>query len=326
MKRILTILALSLLCLISNAQLVWKISGNGTKKPSYILGTHHGCPFTYCDSIPGLMKAFDKVDNIIGEINMIELAEMSPERMQKMQAMMMMPADTSLLSLFNKEETVKVNAWLIKELGANLEMLSMMMPTDTSLLSLFNEEETAEVNAWLMKEMGANLEMLSMMNPMTIMVTVQNKVMMEVIPDVADMTTIDKYMQTLGQSKGKTIGELETADYQMELLYGNSLEEQADALLEMIDLGNSKELMIQLTDAYKSQNLDTLWEIFQEQMTGYEYDAIVKVRNLNWEKQMKELLPRQTTLFVVGAGYLPGEFGMINLLREAGYKVKPVKR
>ena len=289
MKRILTLLALSLLCLTSNAQLVWKISGNGIKKPSYILGTHHGCPFTYCDSIPGLMKVFDKVDNIIGEINMIEFDQMSPERMQKMQAMMMMPADTSLLSLFNKEETVKVNSWLIKELGANLEMLSMM-------------------------------------NPMTIMVTVQNKVMMEVIPDVADMTTIDKYMQTLGQSKGKTIGELETADYQMELLYGNSLEEQADALLEMIDLGNSKELMIQLTDAYKSQNLDTLWEIFQEQMTGYEYDAIVKVRNLNWEKQMKELLPEQTTLFVVGAGHLPGEYGMINLLREAGYKVKPVKK
>ena len=76
----------------------------------------------------------------------------------------------------------------------------------------------------------------------------------------------------------------------------------------------------------KSQNLDTLWKVFQEQMTGYEYDTIVKVRNLNWEKQMKELLPQQTTLFVVGAGHLPGEYGMINLLREAGYKVKPVKK
>ena len=289
MKRILTILALSLTCLTSNAQLVWKISGNGIQKPSYILGTHHGCPFTYCDSIPGLMKAFDKVDNIIGEINMIEFAEMSPERMQKMQAMMMMPADTSLLSLFSTEEAAKVNEWLGKKMGASLEMLSVM-------------------------------------KPMTIMVTVQNKEMMEVIPEIATMTTIDKYMQTLGQRKGKTIGELETADYQMELLYGNSLEEQADALLEMIGRRNSKELMHQLTDAYKSQNLDTLWEIFQEQMTGYEYDAIVKVRNLNWEKQMKELLPKQTTLFVVGAGHLPGEFGMINLLREAGYKVKAVKK
>ena len=289
MKRILTLLALSLLCLTSNAQLVWKISGNGIKKPSYILGTHHGCPFTYCDSIPGLMKAFDKVDNIIGEINMIEFSEMSPERMQKMQAMMMMPADTSLLSLFSTEEAAKVNEWLGKKMGASLEMLSVM-------------------------------------KPMTIMVTVQNKEMMEVIPEVADMTTIDKYMQTLGQRKGKTIGELETADYQMELLYGNSLEEQADALLEMIDHEDSKGLLQQLTSAYKSQNLDTLWKVFQEQMTGYEYDAIVKVRNLNWEKQMKEILPKQTTLFVVGAGHLPGEYGMINLLREAGYKVKPVKK
>ena len=289
MKRILTILALSILCLTSNAQLVWKISGNGIKKPSYILGTHHGCPFTYCDSIPGLMKVFDKVDNIIGEINMIEFAEMSPERMQKMQAMMMMPADTSLLSLFSTEEAAKVNEWLGKKMGASLEMLSVM-------------------------------------KPMTIMVTVQNKEMMEVIPEIATITTIDKYMQTLGQRKGKTIGELETADYQMELLYGNSLEEQADALLEMIDQGDSKGLLQQLTNAYKSQNLDTLWKVFQEQMTGYEYDAIVKVRNLNWEKQMKELLPKQSTLFVVGAGHLPGESGMINLLREAGYKVKPVKK
>ena len=289
MKRILTILALSLMCLTSNAQLVWKISGNGIKKPSYILGTHHGCPFTYCDSIPGLMKVFDKVDNIIGEINMIEFAEMSPERMQKMQAMMMMPADTSLLSLFSTEEAAKVNEWLGKKMGASLEMLSVM-------------------------------------KPMTIMVTVQNKEMMEVIPEIATMTTIDKYMQTLGQRKGKTIGELETADYQMELLYGNSLEEQADALLEMIDHGDSKGLLQQLTNAYKSQNLDTLWKVFQEQMTGYEYDAIVKVRNLNWEKQMKELLPKQSTLFVVGAGHLPGESGMINLLREAGYKIKPVKK
>ena len=289
MKRILTILVLSLLCLTSNAQLVWKISGNGIKNPSYILGTHHGCPFNYCDSIPGLMKAFDKVDNIIGEINMIEFSEMSPERMQKMQAM-------------------------------------MMMPSDTSLLSLFNEEETAKVNAWLKDEMGASLEMLSVMKPMTIMVTVQNKILTEMMPELATMTSIDKYMQTLVQSKGKSIGELESADYQMELLYGNSLEEQADALLEMIGQGNSKGLMQQLMDAYKSQNLDTLWEIFQEQMTGYEYDAIVKVRNLNWEKQMKELLPKQSTLFVVGAGHLPGESGMINLLREAGFKVKPVKK
>ena len=112
----------------------------------------------------------------------------------------------------------------------------------------------------------------------------------------------------------------------MNLLYGNSLEEQADALLEMARGGNSKELMTELTAVYKSQDLDALWDVFKEQMTGYEYDALVSVRNQNWKKQIVELLPAQSSLFVVGSGHLPGEKGIINLLREAGFKVKPVKK
>lgn len=288
MKKIITIVALSVMCLTSNAQLVWKISGNGLEKPSHILGTHHGCPFNYCDSIPGLMDAFDKADMVIGEIDMISLSQMSQEEMIRMKTMMMMPADTALLSLFNPEEKTKVDNWLKASLGADLNMLASL-------------------------------------KPMTIMVTVMNKMMTELAPELATMTQIDKYMQTLAQSKGKKVGELETADYQIGLLYGTSLADQADALVEMAGQDNTKELMTKLTEAYKSQDLEKLWRAFREQMTELEYEEVVKVRNLNWEKQMKEILPRQSTLFVVGAGHLPGEFGMISLLRKAGYKVEPAK-
>ena len=120
---------------------------------------------------------------------------------------------------------------------------------------------------------------------MTIMVTVQNKILMDIIPDIASMTGMDKYMQTLAVSQGKKVGGLETMEYQMSLLYGSSLDEQADALLEMAQNSNSKELMIELTAAYKSQNLDTLWSVFKDQMTRYEYDALVSERNKNWKKQ-----------------------------------------
>ena len=290
MKRILVIIAFVLLAVQSaNAQFLWKISGRGIEKPSYILGTHHAIPFTYCDSIPGLMKAFEEVDFVIGEFDMVKMGEMSPAQMQNMQKMMMMPADTTLLSLFSKEE---------KEL----------------------------LDSYLKETIGAQLEMFSSMKPMTIMVTVQNKVLMDIIPDIASMTGMDKYMQTLAVSKGRKVGGLETMEYQMSLLYGSSLEEQADALLEMAQNSNSKELMIELTAAYKSQNLDALWSVFKDQMTRYEYDALVSERNKNWKKQIVELLPVQSSLFVVGSGRLPGEKGMIKLLKKAGYKVKPVKK
>lgn len=289
MKRILTILALSLLCLTSNAQLLWKISGNGIKKPSYIVGSHHACTFQYCDSIPGLMKAFEKVDYVIGEYDMVKSQQMTPEETMKLKSMMMMPADTSFASLFAEDEKAKLDEFLKSKLG---------VPSDK----------------------------LATLKPMAIMITVQNKVIMEVLPDAATMTGMDKYMQTFADYKGKGVGGLETMNYQMELLFGGSLESQADALLEYIDTGNTKELITKLTDAYKSQDLDQFWEVFMEQMSKYDYDNVVTVRNRNWEKQMKELLPKQSTLFVVGAGHLPGEFGMINLLRNAGYKLKPVTK
>lgn len=290
MKSLLvTILLMVIGTLYAPAQLLWKISGRGIEKPSYILGTHHAVPFTYCDSIPGLMEAFEEVDYVIGEFDMVKMGEMTPVQMQNMQKRMMMPADTTLLSLFNVEE---------KEL----------------------------LDAYLKETVGAELQMFSAMKPMTIMVTVQNRILMNIIPDIASMTGIDKYMQTLAVSKGKSVGGLETMEYQMSLLYGSSLEEQADALLEMAQNSNSKELLIELTAAYKSQNLDILWNVFKEQMTRYEYDALVSVRNRNWEKQIVELVPAQSSLFVVGSGHLPGEKGMITLLKQAGYNVEPIQK
>ena len=289
MRRLFAIIVFVLLLAQSaNAQLLWKISGRGIEKPSYILGTHHAVPFTYCDSIPGLMEAFDQVDYVIGEFDMVKMGEMTQTQMLNMQKMMMMPADTALLSLFSVEE---------KEL----------------------------LDKYLKETVGAELQMFSAMKPMTIMITVQNRILMDIIPDIASMTGMDKYMQTLAASKGKSVGGLETMDYQMNLLYGSSLEEQADALLEMAQNGNSKELMTELTVAYKTQNLDALWSVFKDQMTSYEYDALVSVRNRNWENQIMELLPVQSSLFVVGSGHLPGEKGMINLLKKAGYKINPVK-
>ena len=290
MRRLFAIIAFMLLAAQSaNAQLLWKISGRGIEKPSYILGTHHAVPFTYCDSIPGLMKAFEEVDYVIGEFDMVKMGEMTQAQMQNMQKMMMMPADTTLLSLFS-------------------------------------EKEKEQLDAYLKETVGAELQMFSAMKPMTIMVTVQNKILMDIIPDIASMTGMDKYMQTLAVSQGKKVGGLETMEYQMSLLYGSSLDEQADALLEMAQNSNSKELMIELTAAYKSQDLDALWSVFKDQMTRYEYDALVSERNKNWKKQIVELLPVQSSLFVVGSGHLPGEKGMIKLLKKAGYKVKPVKK
>ena len=52
----------------ANAQLLWKISGNGLEKPSYVFGTHHVAPASMLDSIPGFNQAIADCDVVYGEV------------------------------------------------------------------------------------------------------------------------------------------------------------------------------------------------------------------------------------------------------------------
>jgi uncharacterized protein YbaP (TraB family) len=51
---------------------------------------------------------------------------------------------------------------------------------------------------------------------------------------------------------------------------------------------------------------------------------LLNSRNIEWVKKLQTLMKEQSLVVAVGAGHLPGQKGVINLLRKAGYKVEPV--
>ena len=57
--------------LSANAQLLWKVSGNGLSSPSYIMGTHHLAPLSVKDGIAGLQKAMDEGKAVIKNMRRI---------------------------------------------------------------------------------------------------------------------------------------------------------------------------------------------------------------------------------------------------------------
>ena len=71
------------------------------------------------------------------------------------------------------------------------------------------------------------------------------------------------------------------------------------------DLANAKDILATEKD-----------EEFREMLTD---------RNHNWVEAMPAIMAERPTLFVVGAGHLPCEEGVLALLKRQGYKVKPVK-
>lgn len=67
MKRLLPILIGLMLSLSSEAQLLYRISGNSAERPSYLLATNRYIDISYLDSIPGLFRAFGRCDKVVTE-------------------------------------------------------------------------------------------------------------------------------------------------------------------------------------------------------------------------------------------------------------------
>ena len=83
--------------------------------------------------------------------------------------------------------------------------------------------------------------------------------------------------------------------------------------------------------AYFAQNLDAIKEALDTKMhnncdsTPEEEAALIDDRNADWLTKMPAIMAQKPTLFAVGAGHLPGDKGVLNLLRKAGYTVEGVK-
>jgi uncharacterized protein YbaP (TraB family) len=130
---------------------------------------------------------------------------------------------------------------------------------------------------------------------------------------------------------GKNVKGLETMAYQLSIFDTIPYKMQAMQLVKYVDEAgkggdsDSKEYE-KLLEAYREQDLSKLEEFTKSTDMGISgfTDILLYNRNRNWVEKLKDILPGRSVVVAVGAGHLPGENGVINLLRKAGFTVKPV--
>ena len=89
--------------------------------------------------------------------------------------------------------------------------------------------------------------------------------------------------------------------------------------------------MKELAAAYFAQDMQKLWDLTQEKLgtscdsTPEEEMALIYNRNAAWAEMMPAMISENSILFVVGAAHLPGEKGVLELLKAKGYTVEAVK-
>ncbi len=293
-KLLISVLLLAASVAGANAQLLWKVSGNGAKGNSYLLGTHHLAPISMLDSIKGFNSAINEVEAVGGEIDMTDMAAQTQLSMQYMMA----PADSLLTMVLTPAQADSVGSILAKYMG------------DQVNISMFAPLKPAAVSTQL-----ALLETMATMPP-------------EVVQALASGQQLDSQVQKLGQEAGKKPFAMESAEQQLALLMGNPISEQAEDLMKAVReilSGESAAKVKELTDAYLSQNMAAIEKVMFEgdQMSEEEMKRLITDRNSAWVAKLVEIMPNESVLLAVGCGHLPGEKGLIQQLRSAGYTVEP---
>ena len=291
MKKTLVFMLLLCITLGAQAQLLWKVSGNGLDRPSYVIGTHHLAPLSVKDSIANLQQAIDQTEQVYGEIVMDDAN--NPEILMKMQQAMMLPADTTLKSFYTQAQYDTIAAVVKNYMGVDLALFDKVKPaTITTQLSV-----------------ALDMKSLKGFNP---------------------QEQLDTWFQTQARQAGKKVGSLETIDMQINVLY-NSQTLMRQALLlycTATHIEQGVDQSLRMNQAYMKQDLDELLAIIEEKMsdacdsTPEEISTLIYGRNANWARQFPSIMKQSPTLFVVGAGHLPGPQGLLKLLQKQGYTVE----
>lgn len=263
--------------------LLWRITGKGMQKPSYLFGTMHLLCADDIQLSDSLSKAIESASSVYLELDMDNLVEMMGA-MTKMN----MRNDTTLADLLTKEEYDKVKAYMT----ANSKMLPF------STVEKFKPFLAASM---LMEQQAACSNMISM----------------------------EQLIMEKSKSTGVPIKGMETMAYQMSIFDSIPYTFQAKELVKMISekkKGGGDQLKV-LTDAYRKQQLSRMEALTRDGDMGImNYtDLLLYKRNRNWASKLEGMLGEETLVIAVGAGHLPGDKGVISLLRKAGYKVEPMK-
>lgn len=198
----------------------------------------------------------------------------------------------------------------------------MSMKGGKKLKDILTEDEYRRVETFFKDSLKSSLAMFQGMKPLLLTSLVYPKLM----PCDA-VTSVEEQLVKLAKENKKEVRGLETMAFQASVFDSIPYKEQADELLKTIDsLSKSKRYFDSMARAYKSQNMALLENMLTDDDFGMEgnQDVLVNKRNENWVGQLKDIMKKEAVFVAVGAGHLPGKEGLIALLRQAGYTVRPV--
>lgn len=290
MTKISTLLIALFSAFMLNAQieqencLLWEISGNGLEAPSYLYGTIHLVPKSDFFFFDNWLEKLETCDVLVLETDI----NLSIKEQLALIPKMQLPDGKSLSDFMTKDEFNEFSTYLNDSLEVSSKIYSLCM----SYKPFFS----------------------------------YSLLLHDALP--GKKIVYEDYLSKKAKKNDMGIIGLEELYFQLDLVDEISIEDQLKLFL--FDSKKEKQTNLleefnKLLDFYKNQDLNSIASLESEtEEDDYFYENFLIKRNIDWIGKIKAILVKKSAFIAVGAAHLPGEQGLINLLEEEGYTLKPV--
>ncbi len=284
-----------ILCLLSfvlipvKGQLLYEISGNGVKDKSYLLATNRLVDMTFLDTIPNVFKCFGQCDKVITEFAMQDYEALSALRQAAV-----LPDSIKLSNFYSESEYALIDNSLRIGLGMGLDQLCRMKPA-----YLTEMYRTELMKNWLQFD---------------------------------EQRSMESFFESIAAERDMPVIGLDDIGETMYMLFDREpFHWQCTELLKVIEYPENE---VKQEKTLKAMYLDGRLSDIAYQVEGPDNKTSISfsdykvycARNKEWVKRLKKHLKDGNAFITLNAIYLGGEKGLIEQLRAAGYRVRPVNR
>ena len=273
----------------AQAQVLYEISGKGTRSKSYILATNRYVEMQFIDTIPNVFKCFSRCNKVITEFAMQDY-----EAIAALRQAALLPDSVKLTNFYSESEYRYIDNALRVSLGMGLDQLCRMKPS--YLTEMFRTE--------LMKQwLGYD-----------------------------DQKSMENFFESVALERDIPIVGLDNIGETMYMLFDREpFHWQCKELLKVIEYPeNEVKQERAIRDMYRDGRLtDLAYQVEGPNNTtsiSFSDYKVYTARNQQWVKRLQPYLADGGAFITLNAVFLGGEKGLLQQLRAAGYRVRPVNR
>ena len=274
---------------ICHAQLLYEISGNSSKSKSYLLATNRLVEMQFLDTIPNVFKCFGKCNKVITEFAMQDY-----EALAALRQAALLPDSVKLSNFYSESEYEFIDNALRINLQMGLDKLCRMKPS--YLTEMFRTELLRQ---WLQYN---------------------------------EQRSMESFFESVAAERNIPVIGLDNIGETMYMLFDREpFHWQCKELLKITEYPENE---IRQERTLKTMYLDGRLTEMAYQVEAPDNNTTLSFsdykvfcqRNKEWVKRLKPHLSSGGAFITLNAIYLGGEKGLIEQLRAAGYRVRPVNR